>query len=350
MLDYLLRKEHVDKVHNFATFETFQKHYLTPEGSRFYFDVFGYDGDLDGSPEGVVEFYEQLAALTGKEIRPLRGMSAFIEALAKSARGLGTKIFTGDNHKILSIDKQTNQFVLKTSQYEVSVGKLVVAAPPGAFGSVSGSVAEQIQRAPEFQSILPRPAFKGAAVYPTAWWEEITNVKDKLYPMERFLSNSDCLGWTLPHRWGLLTRYTCIFSSIYIKAPYRLRIISFLKRYNIIIFFLFSKGLGFDSSWVPALWQGEKAIFFLLILIPNLKIPIFSKIVSFITSGSGRNGEAVLHVAYTDGVCGEKWGEILKSPKDVMDREIHRALEYKFNRKIPKPLSTVYQYWNEGAW
>ena len=253
MLDYLLRKEHVDKVHNFATFETFQKHYLTPEGSRFYFDVFGYDGDLDGSPEGVVEFYEQLAALTGKEIRPLRGMSAFIEALAKSARGLGTKIFTGDNHKILSIDKQTNQFVLKTSQYEVSVGKLVVAAPPGAFGSVSGSVAEQIQRAPEFQSILPRPAFKGAAVYPTAWWEEITNVKDKLYPMERFLSNSDCLGWTLPHRWGLLTRYTCIFSSIYIKAPYRLRIISFLNRYNIITFFLFSKGLGFDSSWVPAL-------------------------------------------------------------------------------------------------
>ena len=70
----------------------------------------------------------------------------------------------------------------------------------------------------------------------------------------------------------------------------------------------------------------------------------------FITSGSGRNGEAVLHVAYTDGVCGEKLGEILKLPKDVMDREIHRALEYKFNRKIPKPLSTVYQYWNEGAW
>ena len=253
MLDYLLRKEHVEKIHNFATFETFQKHYLTPEGSRFYFDVFGYDGDLNGSPEGVIEFYEQLAALTGEEIRPLRGMSAFIEALAKSARGLGTKIFTGDNHKILSIDKQTNQFVLKTSQYEVSVGKLVVAAPPGAFGSVSGSVAEQIQRAPEFQSILPRPAFKGAAVYPTAWWEEIANVKDKLYPMERFLSNSDCLGWTLPHRWGLLTRYTCIFSSIYIKAPYRLRIISFLNRYNIITFFLFSKGLGFDSSWVPAL-------------------------------------------------------------------------------------------------
>ncbi|PFX27799.1 Achacin [Stylophora pistillata] len=228
MLDYLLKKEHVDKIYNFATFETFQQHYLTPEGSR--------------------------------------GMSAFIAALAKSARRLGAKIFTGNDHRILSIHKQTNQFVLKTSKYEVRVGKLVVAAPPGAFGSVSGSVAERIRRAPEFQSILPRPAFKGAAVYPRAWWEEITNVEDKLYPMERFLSNSDCLGWTLPH------------------------------------------------------------------------------------GGRGRNGEAVLHVAYKDGVCGEKWGEILKLPKDVMDQEIHRALEYKFNRKIPKPLSTVYQYWNEGAW
>ena len=62
-----------------------------------------------------------------------------------------------------------------------------------------------------------------------------------------------------------------------------------------------------------------------------------------ITNGSGRNGEAVLHVAYKDGVCGEKWGEIVKLPKDVMDQEIHRVLEYKFNRKIPKPPRTVYQ-------
>ena len=200
MLDYLLRKEHVDQIHNFATFETFQHHYLTPEGSRFYFDVFGYDGDLKGSPEGVLEYYEQLAALTGEEIRPLKGMSAFIGALAKSAKSLGAKIFAGVDYKILSIDKQTNQFVLKTPKHKVKVGKLVIAAPPGSFGSVSGSVAKRIQREREFQSILPRPAFKGAAVYPRAWWEEVANVKDKLYPMERFLSNSDCLGWTLPHR------------------------------------------------------------------------------------------------------------------------------------------------------
>ncbi|XP_078374120.1 achacin-like isoform X3 [Oculina patagonica] len=266
MLDFLLRKEHVDQIHNYATFETFQHHFLTPEGSRFYFDVFGYDGDLMGSPEGVVEYYEQLAKLSGKEIRPLKGMSAFVEAIAKSAKSLGAKIYAGADYKILSIDQQTNLFVLKTPKHEVKVGKLVIASPPGSFGNVSGSVAERIQREHAFQSILPRPAFKAAAVYPRAWWEDIVDPKDKLYPMERFLSNSDCLGWTVPH------------------------------------------------------------------------------------GGRGINGEAVLHVSYKDGLCGEKWGEILKLPKSVMDQEIHRALEYKFNRNIPQPLSTVYQYWNEGAW
>lgn len=200
MLDFLLRKDHRAQMRNFATFETFQHHFLTPEGSRFYFDVFGYDGDLKGSPDGVVEYYDQLAKLSGKEIRPLKGMSAFVEAVAKSAKSLGAKIYAGGDYKIISINKQANLFVLKTPKHEVKVGKLVIAAPPGGFGKVSGSVAERIQRENAFQSILPRPAFKGAAVYPRAWWDEIVNPKDKLYPMERFLSNSDCLGWSLPHR------------------------------------------------------------------------------------------------------------------------------------------------------
>lgn len=67
-------------------------------------------------------------------------------------------------------------------------------------------------------------------------------------------------------------------------------------------------------------------------------------------SERGPNGEAVLHVAYKDGPCGDKWGAVLKLPKAMVDDEIHRALEYKFKRTIPRPISTVYQYWDEGAW
>ena len=68
-------------------------------------------------------------------------------------------------------------------------------------------------------------------------------------------------------------------------------------------------------------------------------------------SGRGKNGEAVLHLAYKDGECGEKWGSILNSvSKSLVDQEVHRAIEYKFNMTVPKPLETVYKYWNEGAW
>ena len=68
-------------------------------------------------------------------------------------------------------------------------------------------------------------------------------------------------------------------------------------------------------------------------------------------SGLGKNGEAVLHLSYKDGECARKWGVILNSvPKEMVDQEIHRALEYKFNMTVPKPLDTIYQYWNEGGW
>ena len=59
----------------------------------------------------------------------------------------------------------------------------------------------------------------------------------------------------------------------------------------------------------------------------------------------------MLHLAYKDGECGEKWGSILTSvSKSLVDQEVHRAIEYKFNMTVPKPLETVYKYWNEGAW
>ena len=200
MLDYLVKPEHMSQISNFATFETFQHHFLTPEGSRYYFDVFGYDGDLKGSPEGVVEYYKQLNLLSGKEFRPKRGMSAFVDALAKSARNLGAKIFAGKDYRTVSIDKRAGLFVIKTTKYEVKAAKLVIAAPPGSFSKVRGNIAERIQHDPVYQSIMKRPAFKGAAVYSKAWWEDYTNEMNRLYPMERFESNSDCLGSTVPHR------------------------------------------------------------------------------------------------------------------------------------------------------
>lgn len=71
--------------------------------------------------------------------------------------------------------------------------------------------------------------------------------------------------------------------------------------------------------------------------------------ISFVR-GRGPNGEAVLHTMYMDGACSRRWRDILRISKSYVDRELKRALEYKFGRPIPDPLDTVYQYWDEGAW
>lgn len=54
MHEYLFQEEHVEKASNFTTFETFQQYFLTPEGSKFYFDILGFEGDLRGGASGIV--------------------------------------------------------------------------------------------------------------------------------------------------------------------------------------------------------------------------------------------------------------------------------------------------------
>ena len=185
----------------FANFENFQSHFLTPEGSKFYFDIFGYKGDITGGALGMAEYYQLLdAEFTGEEIRPKTGMSAIIRALAKSAEELGAKILAGRNFGIQSISQKFGKYVLKTfRRKKITATKLVIAVPPGQLKKVDGSVVKKIQSEEEFQSVKAFPAFKAGAVYPRAWWEDLTDEDTKLYPMERFLSDSNCLGFSVPH-------------------------------------------------------------------------------------------------------------------------------------------------------
>ncbi|XP_044166868.1 uncharacterized protein LOC114947034 isoform X3 [Acropora millepora] len=62
------------------------------------------------------------------------------------------------------------------------------------------------------------------------------------------------------------------------------------------------------------------------------------------------NGKGVLQTIANTGSCSDEWGYKLKLSKDIVDREVKRALEYKFQRKIPNALSTVYKYWESGFW
>ena len=200
MYEYLVREEHLNQIQNFATFETFQQYYLTPEGTEYYFGIFGYESVKRGSPEGIVEFYEALNLLAGDVYRPLKGMSAIPLALARSAKRLGARIYAGDKHRVVSIDERKGVFFLKTVSAKIKAKKLVIAVPPGPFVKIAGNVAKKLRLEKEFKSVMPQTAFKGAAVYRKAWWDDITDESRKLYPMEKFLSHDDCLGWTVPHR------------------------------------------------------------------------------------------------------------------------------------------------------
>ncbi|KAK2564359.1 hypothetical protein P5673_011784 [Acropora cervicornis] len=64
------------------------------------------------------------------------------------------------------------------------------------------------------------------------------------------------------------------------------------------------------------------------------------------------NSKGVLQTIANKGSCSDEWGSKLKISvnNDVIDREMKRALEYKFQRRIPEALSTVYKYWENGFW
>lgn len=66
----------------------------------------------------------------------------------------------------------------------------------------------------------------------------------------------------------------------------------------------------------------------------------------------GGISKGVLQTIANKGSCSDEWGSKLKISvnNSVIDREIKRALEYKFQRTIPEALGTVYKYWENGFW
>jgi len=69
----------------------------------------------------------------------------------------------------------------------------------------------------------------------------------------------------------------------------------------------------------------------------------------FYSRGYGLNGTAVMHTVYVDGACAETWRDVAQLKTDYIDFEIHKALEAKYEVKVPEPIDTEYQYW-ESAW
>ena len=197
MASFAFRDDHVSTAQLFATVDSYMSYYLTPEGAEFVSAGSSFKGVYTESinPVAYIE-YVKLPVLR-KYKRPLKGMSAITDALVASVRDNGGTLYK--DNEVVSIEKIKTKFILTTKTLTVSAEKIVIATHPVAFMKIKGGVAEEIQREPVFQSIIIMPAFKGAAVYKEAWWSNKTITNLTLEPRQRFLSNSYCLGVTMPY-------------------------------------------------------------------------------------------------------------------------------------------------------
>ncbi|XP_068726043.1 uncharacterized protein [Montipora capricornis] len=257
---------------NFPTAGEFLSGVLLPEGAKFMEYVYGFNGSYmqEINPESYKIYLQETLWDENQrmeDLRPARGLSEGIEKLKEEVQSRSGKIFLSE--KVTSVDKDGSKFVIQTSKQKVIANKTVLTVGPSALKRITGAIIRNITDHKIFKSIVPVPAFFGAAVYPSAWWEDKIAVEKNtsLDQLEMFISNRNCLGITMPYR------------------------------------------------------------------------------------GPGPNGVAVLQTVANKGGCSDYWGNMLKKSKDNVDKEIKRALEYKFQRNITvEPLNTTYKYWEDGFW
>ena len=202
MVSYAFSDDRVSTAPFFATVDSYMSYYLSPEAAEFLSELYGYKGDYKESinPAAYIEYQKMLFGPDGlkfENFRPLKGMSAVVNSLVASVRKNGGKLYS--ENAVLSVDKVETTFVLKTASLTILADKLVIATHPVAYLKVKGAVSEEIHREPVFQSITIMPAFKGAAVYREAWWQNTTGNLTRLNTRQRFVSNSDCLGTSMPY-------------------------------------------------------------------------------------------------------------------------------------------------------
>ena len=180
----------------FATAGTYLSHYLTPEGAELISEYYGVKSDYLHfiSPESYNEFLRrrQDEVPGGEYARPHGGMSAIITVLFKLVKDQGGLVYTGN--KVLSINQKGDNFTLRTINQTVSANKVIIATPPASLAKIEGNVTDTVTQHPIFKSIVSVPAFKGAAVYKEAWWNDTLQ-----YP-QQFTSYSECLGITMPYK------------------------------------------------------------------------------------------------------------------------------------------------------
>ena len=130
---------------------------------------------------------------------PPGGISDITSALELSAKHFGVKMYAKE--KVKTINRKGKRFAVHTDNFKVSAKKIIIAVPKFPFEKVSGNVAAVIKRSYLFKAVLPRSAFKAAAIYSYPWWENNTSSQNvTLKPFEIFRTGATCLVAIMPYR------------------------------------------------------------------------------------------------------------------------------------------------------
>ncbi|KAJ7330580.1 hypothetical protein OS493_022193 [Desmophyllum pertusum] len=154
--------------------------------------------------ESTLFTYEKMNSFdnlfSGNYVRPAGGLSDIANAVERSAKRFGVKMYAKE--KVKALKRKENMFVVQTDNFTVSTKKLVIAAPSFAFKEITGDLAAQIKSNRLFEAILPQPAFKAVAIYSYPWWENVTSSHYNLTlkPFEIFRSAATCLVDIMPYR------------------------------------------------------------------------------------------------------------------------------------------------------
>ena len=190
---------------NFSTAGDFLSGFLSPKGAKFMEYVYGFNASYmqEINPESFKAYLQETLwdeNQRNEDSRPARGLSEGIEKLKEEVQNRNGKIYLSET--VTSVDKDGSKFVLQTSKQKVKANKTVLTVGPSALKRITGDIITSITGHRIFESIVTVPAFIGAAVYPSAWWEDNIAVKknNSLKPLEMFVSHSNCSGISMPYR------------------------------------------------------------------------------------------------------------------------------------------------------
>jgi hypothetical protein len=142
------------------------------QGQQFLTDMSRFKADMvyPISAEAFLEFIESGTCCT--PFYPVGGMSQFVDRMAARAKERGARIFLSEPVMNLARAGRSGRgrYILRTTHYEVSADRVVVAVDAQGFQHIGGKLAESIRAKPQFKDLLPVKVVTITQWWPQAWW------------------------------------------------------------------------------------------------------------------------------------------------------------------------------------